>query len=284
LSGVALFLSVEAGWKWTLSDKLSLYTGAYLDYGLNNIAASTGDFMRISAEGISTGSIVATEYLQGKRFVKNVAPVSAGVKVSLAFGASRNTLKEASAESKRFDDIDWVKKSDEDIADQKRKQQEFAEARERQAAVRADSIKQVAEVRKAEEVRQQEVRKQEEQRQYVAAVIQVQQPIAEYTLNSAEPSEASKADLQNKADLLKRYPDTKVIIEGHTCNLGIHEVNVEIGQRRAEAAKAYLIERGVAPDRIQTVSKAETEPLAPNTNEENRRKNRRVEIKIIGDK
>jgi outer membrane protein OmpA-like peptidoglycan-associated protein len=56
---------------------------------------------------------------------------------------------------------------------------------------------------------------------------------------------------------------------------------MSIGLRRAEAAKAYLVEKGVAPERIQTVSKGKTEPLVPNSNEENRRKNRRVKIVII---
>jgi outer membrane protein OmpA-like peptidoglycan-associated protein len=53
---------------------------------------------------------------------------------------------------------------------------------------------------------------------------------------------------------------------------------MSIGLRRAEAAKAYLVEKGVAPERIQTVSKGETEPIVPNIGEENRRKNRRVKI------
>jgi outer membrane protein OmpA-like peptidoglycan-associated protein len=56
--------------------------------------------------------------------------------------------------------------------------------------------------------------------------------------------------------------------------------NLHIGQRRADADKAYLIGRGIAPAHIQTLSKVETEPVASNTNEANRRKNRRVEFII----
>jgi outer membrane protein OmpA-like peptidoglycan-associated protein len=63
--------------------------------------------------------------------------------------------------------------------------------------------------------------------------------------------------------------------------LGTKAVNLSIGLRRAEAAKAYLVAKGVAAERIRTASKGETEPLVPNTSEENRRKNRRVVMKIV---
>jgi outer membrane protein OmpA-like peptidoglycan-associated protein len=69
-------------------------------------------------------------------------------------------------------------------------------------------------------------------------------------------------------------------IAGHTCDLGTDRLNVRIGRERADLAKDYLVEKGVAPSRIQTFSKGESEPLFPNINEVNRRKNRRLEIVI----
>jgi len=55
---------------------------------------------------------------------------------------------------------------------------------------------------------------------------------------------------------------------------------MRIGQERADLAKDYLVENGIAPSRIQTFSKGKTEPLFPNSNEVNRKKNRRLEIVI----
>jgi outer membrane protein OmpA-like peptidoglycan-associated protein len=79
--------------------------------------------------------------------------------------------------------------------------------------------------------------------------------------------------------MTENYALTLAII-GHTCDLGTDEVNLRIGQERADLAKDYLVEKGVAPSRISTFSKGKTEPLFPNNSEENRRKNRRLEIKI----
>ncbi|GHV62039.1 hypothetical protein FACS1894195_3480 [Bacteroidia bacterium] len=110
-----------------------------------------------------------------------------------------------------------------------------------------------------------------------------QRPADSYTSNSTELSTQQKGDLDEKADLLLQfYPDKHIVIEGHTCNLGTHAVNVLIAQKRADNAKAYLIKKGIAANRITTVSKAETEPLLPNTSEANKRKNRRVVV-IIGE-
>ncbi|GHV68711.1 hypothetical protein FACS1894199_16380 [Bacteroidia bacterium] len=92
--------------------------------------------------------------------------------------------------------------------------------------------------------------------------------------------ETTKMELNRKARQMEKYPDMKIIIEGHTCNLGVTETNLVIGQMRADVAKNYLVNQGIAPERIKTVSKAETEPLLPNTSEDNRRKNRRIEFVV----
>ena len=63
--------------------------------------------------------------------------------------------------------------------------------------------------------------------------------------------------------------------------MGDEAINERIGLLRAERAKAYMISQGIEENRILgTISKLDTEPLVPNTNEENRRKNRRVELVV----
>jgi outer membrane protein OmpA-like peptidoglycan-associated protein len=276
----AVAASVEAGWQWRLSGNLSLYTGIYLDYGLNDVRKETGNTFVIpnvaTPEDFSTSSLLASQDTQGKDFSGKASPLAAGITVRLAFGKASGKSAVTPSGETRHDYNDYIQKSDEEIAEQRRKSEEYAAQRERQAAARADSLRQIAEVRKAEETR-----KAEEQRQYAAAVTELQRPASDFEVGQTAPSLDVRADLFKKATQMKKYPDMKILIEGHTCNTGTHAVNVRVGQQRADAAKAYLVKQGIAADRIQTISKAETEPIAPNDSEENRRKNRRVEVKVI---
>ena len=87
--------------------------------------------------------------------------------------------------------------------------------------------------------------------------------------------------LDDIAKILKDNPNSKLKIVGHTCNLGTHEVNLRVGQRRADYVKKELLKRGVNSNQLITQTAAETSPIVPNTSEANRRKNRRVELWLI---
>lgn len=67
---------------------------------------------------------------------------------------------------------------------------------------------------------------------------------------------------------------------GHTDNVGKNSSNLVLSKKRAEAVKEYLVNLGIAPDRIKTEGRGEAEPIASNDNEEGRAKNRRVEFII----
>jgi len=80
------------------------------------------------------------------------------------------------------------------------------------------------------------------------------------------------AEILNKnAEMLKIYPEVKVIIEGHCCELGTAEYNMALGERRAKSARDYLVMLGISPDRLSTVSYGEERPLDPKVLERNRR-------------
>ncbi|MEX8499732.1 YDG domain-containing protein [Leptothrix ochracea] len=86
---------------------------------------------------------------------------------------------------------------------------------------------------------------------------------------------------QGLADLVPRMTgQQKINIAGHTDSTASHAHNVRLSERRANAVREYLVLKGVARDRISTVGRAETVPVAPNTTAEGRMKNRRVEIRI----
>ncbi|MDR1672578.1 MAG: OmpA family protein, partial [Bacteroidales bacterium] len=105
--------------------------------------------------------------------------------------------------------------------------------------------------------------------------------VSGYAVNSTALSAMHKAQLDAKIVLLKKYLNLSVICEGHTDNSGTPEANRQVGLRRAETVKKYLVSQGIAASRIQAVSKAEMEPIAPNDTKENRAKNRRMEFKVI---
>jgi len=79
------------------------------------------------------------------------------------------------------------------------------------------------------------------------------------------------AVLEKNADMLKLYPDVMVTIEGHCCEIGTAEYNLALGERRAKAARGYLIGLGIADKRLATVSYGEERPLDPKNLEKNRR-------------
>ncbi|KXS56193.1 MAG: hypothetical protein AMR96_04025 [Candidatus Adiutrix intracellularis] len=90
-----------------------------------------------------------------------------------------------------------------------------------------------------------------------------------------------KSRLQHAADLIKNNPSLpRIIIAGHTDNIGRFEYNQELGRRRAQAVLNLLLKYGVSPDRLSLVSFGDQKPVAPNNTEENRARNRRVEFHV----
>ena len=88
-------------------------------------------------------------------------------------------------------------------------------------------------------------------------------------------------NLQTLARSLQKYPDTQLLIVGHTDALGTSEYNLDLSARRASSASRYLTVLGLGANRMQTSGKGELEPLAVNGTEAGRQLNRRIEVAIF---
>jgi outer membrane protein OmpA-like peptidoglycan-associated protein len=91
---------------------------------------------------------------------------------------------------------------------------------------------------------------------------------------------AAQANLTELARSLNKYPDSQLLIVGHTDSDGSDAYNQGLSQRRSDAAAAYLATQGVARSRIQTSGRGETEPVATNDTDAGKQQNRRVEVAI----
>ncbi|AMC09876.1 hypothetical protein Lupro_00735 [Lutibacter profundi] len=94
------------------------------------------------------------------------------------------------------------------------------------------------------------------------------------------PAKNLKEYTQILKQYLQKYPTKKVLVTGHTDNLGYFNNNLIIGLHRAKIIKKYFINNGINANKILTQSKGESEPIAEKTTEKGRAKNRRIEIKI----
>ena len=85
-----------------------------------------------------------------------------------------------------------------------------------------------------------------------------------------------QAALREQASYLSQYPNIRATIEGHCDERGTREYNIALGERRANAAKNYLVSLGVAPDRLSTVSYGKERPAAVGSTEQAWARNRRA--------
>ncbi|GHT40326.1 hypothetical protein AGMMS49965_08420 [Bacteroidia bacterium] len=270
------FASAEAGRKWKLTQNWSLYTGAYIDYGLNKIDVAienakvnekdkfidyNAHYPDKDANYQPAGSFFAKTANDNKSFVDKMvlSPMSVGIRITLAFGKihrkpNPDTPPPATTPPPPPEDTPPPI-----IA---------------AAPIDTATTKQGWSEEKIEDVKR------------------LQQPI-NFELNKSDLRDESRAAvdaevlylkrrLDEKARILKKYPELQVRIEGHTCDIGTDERNMELGNERAEIVAEYMLEKGIPATVVtEIVGKSSTEPLFPNTNEENRRRNRRAVIVVV---
>jgi peptidoglycan-associated lipoprotein len=101
-----------------------------------------------------------------------------------------------------------------------------------------------------------------------------------YNLDSAEIDGTGQRALQENADVLKKYSSWQISVEGHCDERGTAEYNLALGERRAVAARNYLVSLGISADRIKTVSYGKEFPFDPGHDESAWSKNRRAHFVV----
>ena len=277
----AFFASAELGLKWG-----KLYTGLYLDYGLNDLRKAPAHAQRLvpyelpdpaayKPQSVLTATAAAagggsSSSSSSSSMVDRLRLLAAGVKVAFVVDVVHAKAKPAKT-------VELVEHFPPPAARAKAERQRAKKEAQRRDEVARHAQRQVEAARHAQ--RQAEAARHA-QRRHDVDMQQLGKPVDGYSVSNTRPTPSMQLELDSVAEILHRYPALNVQIEGHACDIGSHAVNIQIGQRRADAAKAYLVRKGIAAGRITTVSKAEAEPIAPNTSEKNRRKNRRISIAI----
>jgi OOP family OmpA-OmpF porin len=103
-----------------------------------------------------------------------------------------------------------------------------------------------------------------------------------FDFDKAVLKDEGKSKLDDLATKVKAINLEVVIAIGHTDSVGADAYNQKLSVRRAESVKAYLVSKGVEPNRVYTEGKGEKQPVASNSTKDGRQKNRRVEIEVIG--
>ncbi len=105
-----------------------------------------------------------------------------------------------------------------------------------------------------------------------------------FDVGSYQLRPATRNNLVELAKTLNKYPDTEILVEGHTDNRGAADYNMTLSENRAKSVYNQLVRQGISSKRFTVVGYGLTQPIADNNTTEGRQLNRRVEIAIFADK
>jgi OOP family OmpA-OmpF porin len=103
----------------------------------------------------------------------------------------------------------------------------------------------------------------------------------QFDFGKATIRKESNKVLDDAVKVLTQYPELRILISGHTDNVGDAQTNLQLSQERADSVKAYLVSKGIAADRVETRGAGPNEPVADNATDKGRQENRRIEFKLL---
>jgi outer membrane protein OmpA-like peptidoglycan-associated protein len=102
-----------------------------------------------------------------------------------------------------------------------------------------------------------------------------------FDVNKSDIRPDAEVELTKLAEILVKYEDTDILLEGHTDSSGADDYNQALSERRAAAVRAFLVMQGVKGMRMTTIGYGESQPIADNETVEGKQANRRVEVAIM---
>ena len=254
---VSYMLSAEAGLKWKIGKQGSLYTGAYLDYGLNNINKTTANKEQLLAYNASNptdyeiNSIIVVK--QNKELVvKKINQLSTGIKVRYSFGigASKRKIESKIVEIREPEIKPIIQKKEEKTIIEKPLEIEKETIEE--PTVSEDTKKDLEDLEAL---------------------------ISGFPINVTQLNKKQKLELDEKIKILKKHSNWEIDLVGYTCDIGSQEINNRIAKQRAEAVEQYFVANGIQASRINISGQGKQDYVTSNINEDARLLNRRVAIR-----
>ena len=102
-----------------------------------------------------------------------------------------------------------------------------------------------------------------------------------FDTNKFDLKSQSRTELNRLIEFLRQYRDVQIEVSGYTDNVGTHESNIQLSQRRAQSVVEYLSSHGISPTRLRSKGYGDGHPLAANDTEAHRQLNRRIELHIL---
>ena len=277
---MSLMGTLETGMKWNIGIGTSLYTDVFADYGFNNMQKNSHPKRFVEYNHSKPDKPLINSVLTSQNSM--ISPLAVGVKLTLAFSVGCRDLLNA---RKAYKTILSTRNGNDDFFDFIIPEIKPADTVKLvvvdtirlecpEKSLQADSA--VIDERQAYLEAAQERRQRYSQSMGVLSM----RNMDNYNLGIVTLTAEQESALDDYLDVMTENLSFMLDITGHTCDLGTDELNMWIGQERADLAKDYLVEKGIVPSRIQTFSKGKTEPIFQNNNEVNRKKNRRLEIII----
>lgn len=182
--------------------------------------------------------------------------------------------------TRRSDELDKIRA---ELVEKSKDSGNVVAFRQEKAALEAQLMKRDEDLKNA--------RKELGKLQINATVLERQLVSLKRTTASINPIRYAKGDfnittqqtrvLSEVEQVLNIFPNASFEIVGHTCDLGLADQNIDLSQRRAKSLHDFLLSKGIKEGRLKHRGMGQGEPAVPNTNEANRRQNRRVEVEIL---
>jgi outer membrane protein OmpA-like peptidoglycan-associated protein len=196
-------------------------------------------------------------------------------------------------------------KAEEQAATEAKRQAELTAAKEAQMKAEADKAQAEAEAKQAAERARTQAAKDEAERaraataalraqllQQLNSVLQTTDSPRGLVVNMADVlfdfgkydlKPDAKIKLAKLSGIIQAHPGLNLAIEGHTDNIGGDEGNMKLSQQRADGVRDFLVQQGLTPDTVTALGMGKADPVADNSTNEGRQKNRRVEIIVSGE-